>query len=48
MQIEICPSLVNRPILILMHFEFINIDDGSCHIAQHSVKQVKNVWNWKC
>ncbi|KDR15490.1 hypothetical protein L798_10466 [Zootermopsis nevadensis] len=40
MQIKVCPGLVYRTILILMHFEFINIDDRSCDIAQHSVNQV--------
>jgi hypothetical protein len=31
--------------LILVHFKFINIDDGSCYITQHSVKKVKNMLN---
>jgi hypothetical protein len=34
--------------LILVHFKFINIDDGSCHIAQHPVKQVKrSIKQWE-
>lgn len=43
MQIKVCPGLVYRTILILMYFEFINIDDRSCDIAQHSVNQVRYV-----
>jgi hypothetical protein len=43
MQVEVSAGLVNRAVLILVHFKFIDIDNGSCHIAQHPVKEVKRV-----
>ena len=43
MQIEVGAGLVDGTVLILVHLKLIDIDDGSCHVAQHPEKEVNRV-----